>query len=76
MTSLRIFVKLVVLLGHNMEPFLAALLPPIGSKVLAPDSQVREAVLDALSEVQAHGSPQTLAIIRKRVPTYNPTLLN
>ena len=57
-----------------MEPFLGSILPPIASKVLSPDSQVREAVHDALSEVQIHGTPQTLAIIRKRVPTYNPTL--
>jgi hypothetical protein len=57
-----------------MEPFLGTILPPIASKVLATESQVREAVHDCLTEVQIHGGEKTLSIIRKRVPTYSPTL--
>lgn len=57
-----------------MEQFLSSILPPIASKVLSPDSQVREAVHDALTEVQMNGGEGTLALIRKKVPTYNPTL--
>ncbi|KAJ3328670.1 hypothetical protein HDU91_004050, partial [Kappamyces sp. JEL0680] len=74
LVSLRVFAKLVVLLGPELEPYLGAILPPIASRVLAPDAAVREAVHDALTEVQMNGGQKTLDIIRKRVPTYNPTL--
>lgn len=63
-----------------MESYLCSILPPIASRVLTPDALIREAVHDALTEVQNYGGSKTLQIIRKvikiidlkRVPTYSP----
>jgi hypothetical protein len=57
-----------------MEQYLTVILPPIASKVMSAEAEVRNAVHDALTEVQANGGTKTLAIIRRRVPTYSPSL--
>lgn len=44
LTSLRIFQKLVTLLGERLDKHLESLLPPIASKVMSSDSTIREAV--------------------------------
>jgi hypothetical protein len=80
LTSLRIFKEVIRLVGHEIEPFLGALLPPIASRVLNHDHVIRDEVMknnkvqDALTELQLHGGPKCLEIIRKRIPTYNPQM--
>lgn len=66
--------KLVILLGPSMDPYLTSLLPPIASKILSSDIETRLVVHEALTAVQEYGGEKALSIIRKKVPTYSPTI--
>jgi hypothetical protein len=57
-----------------MDDYLATILPPIAAKVLSSDSEIRLAVGDALTTSQQYGGEKTLSIIRRKVPTYSPTI--
>jgi hypothetical protein len=74
LVSLKIFKELILLVGPSIEPFLAALLPPIASRVLTHDHTIREMVQEVLTELQLSGGQKCLEIIRKRIPTYNPQM--
>ena len=69
--SLAIFKKLVVLVGQHIVSHLTMLLPPIASKVMHRDLDIREAIYDMLTETQIQCGPEGLMIIRAKVPTYS-----
>ena len=70
--SLKICNRLIALLGPLLMSHLNALLPPIASRVLSSDAEIREHVQYALSECHAHCGQGALKIIRSRVPTFTP----
>ncbi|KAJ3269578.1 hypothetical protein HDV01_001220 [Terramyces sp. JEL0728] len=74
LTALKVLKSLICLLKEDFQQFLGTLLPPIASRILVPDTDIREAVQEVLMEAQVNCGPQTLEIIRKRVPTYLPQL--
>jgi hypothetical protein len=57
-----------------VDNYLATILPPIATRALSTDCETRQAVGDALTIVQQYGSEKALSIIRKKVPTYSPTI--
>ncbi|KAJ3313546.1 hypothetical protein HDV04_001763 [Boothiomyces sp. JEL0838] len=44
LTSLKILKGLIFLLKEELQPFLSSLLPPISSRILVQDTEIREAV--------------------------------
>ena len=63
--------RLAKLTGSLMLPWLGLLLPPIASRVLASDSQTREKSNQVLATCEECIGPESLKLIRNRVPTYS-----
>jgi hypothetical protein len=70
-TALDLVKKLAMLVGHSLAPHLNLIIPPIATKVLSNDIQIREMSYEVLGVCEFHCGPDALKAIRARVPTYS-----